>query len=54
MWQLRNILEIELKINLQGISFDDDSDEDADWKRKHLNEVEVSFVKAFHFLALNS
>ena len=46
-------MEIELKINLQGISFDDDSDEDADWKRKDLNEVEVSFAKAFRFLALN-
>ena len=34
------------KINLQGISFDDDSDEDADWKRKDLNEIEVSFAKA--------
>ena len=34
-------------INLQGISFDDDSDEDADWKRKDLNETGVSFAKAF-------
>ena len=29
-------------INFQGISFDDDSDEDADWKRKDLKETEVS------------
>jgi len=29
-----------IKQNLKGISFDDDSDEDADWKRKDLNEFE--------------
>ena len=44
------LFEIQLKTNLQGISFDDDSDEDADWKRKDLNEVEVSCAKAFHFM----
>ena len=32
---------------LQGISFDDDSDEDVDWKRKDLNEFEVS---CFNFI----
>ena len=40
---------------LQGISFDDDSDEDADWKRKDLNEFEVSCVKALiRFDLINS
>ena len=27
--------------HLQGISFDDDSDEDADWKKQSLDEAEV-------------
>ena len=27
--------------HLQGISFDDDSDEDADWKKQSLDETEV-------------
>merc|ERR1719180_151594 len=30
-----------IKQNLKGISFDDDSDEDADWKRKDLKETEM-------------
>ena len=27
--------------HLQGISFDDDSDEDADWKKQSLDEADV-------------
>ena len=45
--KLKKIFVQNATSDLQGISFDDDSDEDADWKRKDLNEVEVSCVKAF-------
>ena len=32
--------------HLQGISFDDDSDEDADWKKQSLDEADVRAIMA--------
>jgi len=34
-----------IKQNLKGISFDDDSDEDADWKKQSLDEAEIGRKK---------